>query len=127
MEVTKIKVNDNMSEEVKAAGTELINVGGNADNGQDKNKKLKLGEVITDKDKQGGNNDGQGSEFSEHFGSQKGKSEKEQEQRNSEVSVVVEEEDASDLLYDKELKLLLEDHKRVMKFTMLFSMAMLFA
>ena len=39
----------------------------------------------------------------------------------------IEEEDASDLLYDKELKLLLEDHKRVMKFTMLFSMAMLFA
>ena len=51
MEVIKIKVNDNMSEEVKAAGTELINVGGNAANSQDKNKKLKLGEVITEKEK----------------------------------------------------------------------------
>ena len=34
---------------------------------------------------------------------------------------VIEEEDASDLYYDKELKLLLEDHKRVTKFTMIFS------
>ena len=34
-----------MSEEVKAAGTELINVGGNADK---KKNPLKLGAVITD-------------------------------------------------------------------------------
>ena len=39
----------------------------------------------------------------------------------SEPSMVVEEEDASDLLYDKELKLLLEDHKRVAKFTMVLA------
>ena len=35
--------------------------------------------------------------------------------------VEVGEEDASDLLYDKELKLLLEDHKAVTRFIMIFA------
>ena len=108
-----------MSEENKARGTELINVGASAaENSQDKNKNgLKLGEIRTEKD-------GQDSQkLSDHFNSQDGKKDQEQ---HSDISVVVEEEDASDLLYDKELKLLLEDHKRVMKFTMLFSMVILF-
>ena len=43
----------------------------------------------------------------------------------SDLSQVVEEEDASDLYYDKELKLLLEDHKRVSKFMMIVSMLLM--
>ena len=41
--------------------------------------------------------------------------------------MVVEDEDASDLIYDKELKILLEDHKRVTKFTMVVSILTMFA
>ena len=41
------------------------------------------------------------------------------------MSQSIEEEDASDLYYDKELKLLIEDHKRVTKFTMIFSMLLM--
>ena len=43
----------------------------------------------------------------------------------SEVSQEIEEEDASDLYYDKELKILIEDHKRVTKFTMIVSMLLM--
>ena len=43
----------------------------------------------------------------------------------SDLSQSIEEEDASDLYYDKELKLLIEDHKRVTKFTMVFSMLLM--
>ena len=60
MKVIKIKVNDNMSEEAKAAGTELTNVGGNA-----KKNPLKLGEVKIESEKGGRNNYAAGSEFSE--------------------------------------------------------------
>ena len=45
--------------------------------------------------------------------------------QNSDLSEIVEEEDASDLVYAKELKLLLEDHKRVTKLTMILAIAVL--
>ena len=38
---------------------------------------------------------------------------------------MVEEEDASDLVYAKELKLLLEDHRRVTKLTMILAIVVL--
>ena len=46
-------------------------------------------------------------------------------EKASDMSQSIEEEDASDLYYDKELKLLIEDHKRVTKFTMVFSMLLM--